>query len=184
MLLLVSKVWFIQSDSDKDFEQDSSPEERFLLLLFLFLYITLKVWVKPTATCPAPDLMVRSIDVLYEFREGGFMKQLGDKRQPANQLLASVWWNSALFRDPWCQRNTQDQFACNHSIAASNPQGRFCFNTPDFCVYLKKQWHVLTERHVWCSVTSFVILSGGRCVWCFHHLPHFIGSHQTKKTKN
>lgn len=46
-------------------------------------------------------------------------------------------------------------------------------------------WRKQTHKDVWCSVTSFVFQTGGRCVWnVCHHLLRLVGIDRTQKKKN
>lgn len=85
----------------------------------------------------------------------------GDRRQPANSLAATVWWNPALFRDQWRQRNTQDSFCLQSQHHSVDPRRRpekrtadFCFKTPDFlCLSWKTATRVdrkARERLMFC----------------------------------
>lgn len=84
------------------------------------------MWVKPTAR--APDPLVISIDVWYGFgkrpRRGGFMGQWGDRRQEANQLPATVWWNPALFPGSVMPKKHTGSFCLQSQHHRGSPQGR------------------------------------------------------------
>lgn len=85
----------------------------------------------------------------------------GDRRLPANQLPASVWWNPALFRDQWCQTNTRDHCVRHRSITASQHHSIHppAPNTPDFFVFKMKNGETCWQK----GTRTFDVLSLPLC---------------------